>query len=77
MRSSSQIHVVEVTTDDLVRGLPKKQFWIAAASPDQAVQLVLAAVPEGWAAHLADDYLTTRELELLKLAPGEARELTK
>jgi hypothetical protein len=71
------VQVVEVTTDDLVRGIPKKQLWLAAAPPDQAVQLVLAAIPEGWCAQLADGYLTNKEVELLKLSPGEVRELTK
>jgi hypothetical protein len=28
--------IVEVTTDYLLRGLPKKQFWVAAAPPEQA-----------------------------------------
>jgi hypothetical protein len=76
MGSFNQIQVVEVTTDDLVRGVPKKRLWIAAAPPDEAVQLVLAAVPEGWTAHLADGHLTTKEVELLKLSPGDVRELT-
>jgi hypothetical protein len=39
------------------------------------LELVLAAIPEGWAIHLADAYLTVREVELLKLAPGHVREL--
>jgi hypothetical protein len=75
--SSVEIHVVEVTTDDLVRSVPKKQLWLAAAPPDQAVQLVLAAIPEGWAVQFADGYLTTKEVELLKMSAGEVRKLTK
>jgi hypothetical protein len=63
--------------DNLVRGVPKRQLWIAAAPPDQAVQLVLAVIPEGWTARLADGHLTAREVQLLKLPPGEVRELTE
>jgi hypothetical protein len=62
---------------NFVRGVPKKQLWIAAAPPEQAVDLVLAVIPEGWTAKLADGHLTTEEVELLKLPPGEVRELTK
>ena len=40
--------LVEVTTDELVGGVPKQQLWVAAAKPEQAVTLVLAQVPEGW-----------------------------
>ena len=72
-----EIHVVEVRTDDLVRGVPKTQLWLAAAPRDQAVQLVLAAIPDGWSAQLADGYLTSKEVELLKMSPGELRKLTK
>jgi hypothetical protein len=77
MWSIAEIHVVQVTTDNLVRGVPKKQLWIAAAPSDQAVQLVLAVIPEGWTARLADGHLTAREVQLLKLPPGEVRELTE
>jgi hypothetical protein len=76
MLAEPQIHVVEVSTDDLVRGIPKKRLWIAAAPPEEAMRLVLASLPEGWSACLADGHLTTSELELLKLAPGQIRELT-
>ena len=72
-----EIHVVEVSTDDLVRGLPKKQLWLAAAPRDQAVHLVLAAIPDGWSAQVADGYLTRKEVELLKMSPGEVRQLTE
>jgi len=75
MERFNEIHAVEVETDDLVRGLPKRQLWLAAAPADQAVQLVLAALPEGWAAHIADGYLTTKEVELLRMSPGELRQL--
>jgi hypothetical protein len=54
--------------------VPKKQ---AAAPRDQAVQLVLAAIPDGWSAQVADGYLTRKEVELLKMSPGEVRQLTE
>jgi hypothetical protein len=67
--------LVEVATDELVRGVPKKQFWVAAAKPEQAITLVLAEVPEGWAAALSDARLEPEEAALLKMQPGEVREL--
>jgi hypothetical protein len=67
--------LVEVTTDELVRGVLKKQLWIAAAKPKQAIVLVLAAVPEGWAAALSDARLKPDEAAVLKMQPGEVREL--
>jgi hypothetical protein len=70
--------LVEVKSDDLDR--PRKQLWVAAAKPSQAVTLVLTAVPEGWTAELATGRLTHRQLaalEGLKLKPGEVCELTK
>jgi hypothetical protein len=69
--------LVEVTTDELVRGLPKKQLWVAAAEPEQAVSLVLAQVPDGWAAILLDIQLEPEEAALLRMMPGDVRELTK
>jgi hypothetical protein len=67
--------LVEVTTDDLVRGAPKKQVWVAAAKPEQAIALVLAEVPEGWTAALSDDRLEPDDAALLKMRSGEVREL--
>ena len=66
--------LVEVTTDELVRGLPKKQLWVAASKREHAVTLVLAEVPEGWTAVLLDIQL---EPGLLKMRPGAVRELTR
>jgi hypothetical protein len=71
--------IVEVTADDF--GLrPRKQLWVAAAKPEQAITLVLMAVPEGWTGKLATGRLTPEQLEVLQnlqLKPGEACELTK
>ena len=47
----NQCTLVEVRTDSFI---PKSQLWVAAAKPEQAVTLVLCAVPEGWTATIAD-----------------------
>jgi hypothetical protein len=73
----NQFTSVEVMTDSSVRGLPKRRLWVAAAQPDQAVTLVLCAVPLGWTATIADEPLTPEQGALLNLKPGEVRELTK
>ena len=52
----SEFTIVEVTPDDFAR--PHKQLWVAAAKSDQAITLVLTAVPEGWTAELATGRLT-------------------
>jgi hypothetical protein len=68
--------IVEVTADADRR----KQLWVAAAKPIQALTLVLMAVPEGWTAEILNDRLTASQLaalEKLNLGPGEVRELTK
>ena len=72
----SQFTLVEVATDNLA-GLPKKQLWVAAAKPDQAITLVLCAVPVGWTAAIADGRLASDQEAMLNLKPGEVRELTK
>jgi hypothetical protein len=73
----SEIQLVEVTTDELIRGVATKQLWVAAAGPQQAVALVLAAVPEGWTAALSEGQLKSKEIAGLKMQPGEVRELRK
>ena len=69
--------LVEVTTDSSARSIPKRQLWVAAAKPDQAVTLVLCAVPAGWTATVAAEHLTPEQETILNLQPGEVRELTK
>jgi hypothetical protein len=72
----SEFTIVEVTPDDFAR--PHKQLWVAAAKSDQAITLVLTAVPEGWTAELATGRLTRQQLgtpKRLRLKPGEVREL--
>jgi len=41
------------------------------------MELVLAVIPEGWSAQLADGLVTAKDVELLKLSPGDVRELTR
>lgn len=71
--------IVEVTADDWPAGRPRKEFWVAAAKPSEALTLVLAAVPEGWTAELVTDLVTQQQasLEKLDLKPGEVCMLTK
>ena len=70
--------IVEVTADDWSAGRPRKQVWVAAAKPSQALTLVLMAVPEGWTAELMSERPTQKQqatLDKLNLKPGEVREL--
>jgi hypothetical protein len=72
----SELTIVEVTGDDFES--PKKQLWVAAAKPSQALTLVLSAVPEGWTAALATGHLSPQQvtaLKALRLEPGEVQEL--
>jgi hypothetical protein len=66
----NQFTLVEVTTDSSVRGIPKRQLWVAAARPDQAVTLVLCANPVGWTASVATESLTPEQEAILNLKPG-------
>jgi hypothetical protein len=71
------VTVVEVVTDSLTGGIPKRRLWVAAAKPDQAVTLVLCAVPLGWTAHVADEVLTPEQGAILNLKPGDVRDLRR
>ena len=64
------IHLVRVTTDDR-----KLQLWAAATAREEAVDRVLDAIPEGWAARLLDDSLKPRADAVHGMAAGEVREL--
>jgi hypothetical protein len=64
--------IVEVTSDDAPQ--PTKQIWLALAKPNQALTLVLAAVPKGWTAAVVPAVLTEnqqRMFEELNLKPGD------
>jgi hypothetical protein len=67
--------LVEVVTDSY--DIPKRQLWVAAAKPDQAVTLVLCAVPVGWTASVATERLPPEQEATLNLQPGEVRKLTQ
>ena len=75
----NELTIVEVTADDFGTR-PTKQLWVAAAKPEQALTLVLLAVPEGWTGKLVIGHLTTKQreaLEDLRLKAGEVHKLTK
>jgi hypothetical protein len=66
------MYLVRVTTDDRAH-----QLWVAAASSDEeALTLVLNAVPEGWTAALLPNKLKPLEIEALNLNDGEVREIS-
>jgi hypothetical protein len=49
-------------------------MWLALAKPNQALTLVLAAVPEGWTAAAVPAVLTEKQqrmFEELNLKPGD------
>lgn len=71
----NEFTIVEVTSDDPE---PAKQMWLAFAKPDQALTLVLAAVPEGWTAVIMPVALTDKQRRLfqkLHLQPGDVHKL--
>jgi hypothetical protein len=70
MLDASRFHLVRVTTDDRTH-----QLWAAATSREEAVDRVLDAIPEGWAAHLLDDSLRPRSDSVVNMQPGEVGEL--
>jgi hypothetical protein len=69
--NADTIHLVRVTTDDRAF-----QFWAAATSREQAVDSVLAVIPEGWCACLLDETLKRQVFALSNMAQGEVRELS-
>ena len=44
----NQFTLVEVATDAAVRGIAHRELWVAAAKPEQALTLVLSAIPESF-----------------------------
>jgi hypothetical protein len=68
----NQFTLVEVVTDGSV---PDRQLWVAAAKPDQAITLVLCAIPVGWTASIAGERLSAEQEAILNLKPGEVRQL--
>jgi len=71
--STTGIYLVRVLTDDRIN-----KVWVAAgSSPEDAVSLVLNAIPEGWSASPAQEQLTPAEMEGLDLKQGEVHEITR
>ena len=68
MQAAPEVHLVRVTADD-----GEIQIWLAATSRDQAVDLVLDAIPEGWAVSLMQRQLTAGHGLTLNMTPGEVR----
>ncbi|QOG17604.1 hypothetical protein [Bradyrhizobium sp. SEMIA] len=63
-----QVHLVRVTTDS-----GERQLWLAATERGAAVDRVLDAIPEGWAASLVERELDTDLTASLNMQPGEVR----
>jgi len=69
----TRVYLVRVLTDDRT-----SRLWVAAgSSSEDAVRLVLNAIPEGWSASPAQDQLTSAEMERLNLKQGEVHEITR
>ncbi len=66
----------QFTFVDVVTDQSKAYTWIAAAKAGQAVTLVLNVLPEGSTAKLTGARLTAEQGAILKLKPGEVRQLT-
>ena len=71
----NQFHLVDVRTDRPLGRVTARQLWVAAGFQDDAVDIVLAKVPEGWAASLSALKLSSEQIETLQLTDGDAREL--
>jgi hypothetical protein len=72
----TEFTIVEVTSDD---ARSSKSMWVALAKPNQALTLVLAAVPEGWTAEIIPAILSEKQRRLfeeVKLKPGDVYRLT-
>lgn len=69
--TEADVHLVRVTTDDR-----EHQLWVACGPRDEAINQVLNAIPDGWTAALLPGSLKPEEITVLKLRPGEVRELT-
>ena len=65
-------YLVRVTTDDR-----SHRLWAAAAcSGEEALTVILNAVPEGWTAAILPHRLKPLEIDALNLREGEAREIS-
>jgi|EndMetStandDraft_6_1072998.scaffolds.fasta_scaffold15598_1 hypothetical protein len=71
----TRYHLVDVATDLQMGRVNKRQLWVAAGSLTDAVDIVLAKVPLGWAARLSYETLPPEQVATLHLHQGDAREL--
>jgi hypothetical protein len=65
----AKVHLIRVTTDD-----GEGQFWLAATPREEAVDRVLDAIPEGWAASLVERQLSDELVAALDMSPGQVRQ---
>lgn len=68
-------HLVDVATDLQIGRATMRQLWVAAGASTDAVDIVLAKVPLGWAARLSFEVLPPEQVATLHLRQGEAWEL--
>jgi hypothetical protein len=70
--SDAGIFLIRVTTDNR-----EHQLWAAAASSqEEAINLILNAVPDGWTAAPLPNKLKPAEIEALSMEAGNVRQLT-
>ena len=67
--------LVDVATDLQKGRATMRQLWGAAGASTDAVDIVLAKAPLGWAARLSFEVLPPEQVATLHLRQGEAREL--
>jgi hypothetical protein len=70
-----EYHLVNVTTDQQMGHGCVRQLWVAAGLSIDAVDIVLAKIPLGWAARLSRVMLPPAQVATLHLREGDAREL--
>jgi hypothetical protein len=66
----TQVNLVQVTPDNR-----RRRVWMVAAPREEAVSLVLDAIPEGWTASLLP--LRSVGASRLNMQRGDLRELTR
>ena len=70
--AKTDVHLIRVTTDDR-----EHELWAAGGRREQAIDNVLNAIPEGWAAALLPDRVKPAEAAVLNLGHGEVRRITR
>jgi hypothetical protein len=72
MADDGAVYLVRVRTDE-----GKYRFFAVACARKDALDEVLAIVPEGWSATVLLEHMTAEDLAALHLGPGEVREITQ